>query len=167
MRPGQIVLVDTNIIIEAVRTNCWGVLKTHFSVETVDKCCEEARTGQRRRAGYVEITEPMLRDKLTACRVSDIDLAGLSIRYAKAAVLDDGERHLWAHAAVRADAWIACTGDKAAFFAACHLGWRDRLVSLEELMLAAGARHALNQIKPQFTKARIEQWGAEFLLTAR
>ncbi len=164
MRPGQSVLVDTNIIIEAVRTNCWGALTARFTIETVDKCCEEARTGRQHRPGYVAIEEKVLREKLVTNMVSDTELAGLSIQYADAALLDDGERHLWAHAVTRGDLWIASTGDKAAFFAACALGWRDRLVSLEELADVAGARHALKQIKPQFTKARLELWGVEFVL---
>ena len=31
MQRGQAFLVDTNIIIEAVRTGCWNALTTHFS----------------------------------------------------------------------------------------------------------------------------------------
>lgn len=165
MQRGQAVLVDTNIIIEAVRTNCWTALTAHFNIETVEKCCEEARTGRLHRPGYVKIEEKALRDKLRAHAVSDGDLASLSIHYENAARLDEGERHLWAHASMRSDAWMASTGDKAAFFAACHLGWRDRLVSLEELAEGAGARHALKQIKPQFTKARLDLWRAEFVLS--
>ena len=29
MQSGQVVLVDTNIIIEAVRTNCWSAITAH------------------------------------------------------------------------------------------------------------------------------------------
>jgi len=39
------VFVDTNIILEAVRTGCWMALTTTFSIETVEKCIEEALTG--------------------------------------------------------------------------------------------------------------------------
>ena len=35
MQRGQAVLVDTNIIIEAVRTGCWNALTMHFSVQSV------------------------------------------------------------------------------------------------------------------------------------
>jgi len=165
MQPGQPVLVDTNIIIEAVRTGCWNALGTHFKLETVDKCCEEARGGDLHRPGYVKIDESALREKLRAHPVSEIDLIHLTLKYAGAAGLDDGERYLWAHALTRTDAWIATTADKAAFFAACRLGWRDRMVSLEALIEYAGARHALKLIKPQFTKARLDQWGGEFALS--
>lgn len=164
MQRGQTVLVDTNIIIEAVRTGCWNALGTHFRLETVEKCCEEARGGVLHRPGYVKIDENALRGKLRAHPVPEIELIQLTLKYPEAAGLDDGERHLWAHALTRSDAWIATTADKAAFFAACHLGWRDRMVSLEMLIESAGARHALKQIKPQFSKARLDQWGSEFSL---
>ena len=58
MQRGQVVLVDTNIIIESVRTGCWNALTTHFKVETVEKCCEEARTGEAHRPGYVKLMKP-------------------------------------------------------------------------------------------------------------
>ena len=35
-RPGQIVLADTNVIIEAHRTGCWKVLANHFAIHTVE-----------------------------------------------------------------------------------------------------------------------------------
>ena len=40
------VFVDTNIIIEAVRVNAWSALSSSYMVETVQKCKEEALTGQ-------------------------------------------------------------------------------------------------------------------------
>jgi hypothetical protein len=53
MTRGDIVLMDTNVIMEAYRTRCWGSLVNTFKVETVEKCWEEAATGDKRRAGYV------------------------------------------------------------------------------------------------------------------
>ena len=44
-RPGQIVLVDTNVIIEAHRTGCWKVLASHFPIHTVEKIVEETDIG--------------------------------------------------------------------------------------------------------------------------
>jgi hypothetical protein len=58
MNRGDIVLMDTNVIIEAHRTKCWGAVENAFKVETVEKCCEEAATGDKRRADYVVITSP-------------------------------------------------------------------------------------------------------------
>ena len=54
MTRGDMVL-DTNVIIEAHRTKCWGAVVNAFKVETVEKCCEEAATGDKRRADYVVI----------------------------------------------------------------------------------------------------------------
>jgi len=55
MTKGDIVLTDTNVIIEAHRTKCWRAVVNAFKVETVEKCCEEAATGDKRRADYVVI----------------------------------------------------------------------------------------------------------------
>lgn len=164
MQRGQAVLVDTNIILEAVRTGCWNALTTHFSVQTVEKCCEEARTGEAHRPGYVEVSEKMLREKLTVHRVSAAELAALSLRDAEAFRLDAGERHLWAHAVGRTDAWIACCCDQAAINVAVQLDWGDQLVSLEELAGAAGARQAAKQLKAQFASERLSAWRTAALL---
>ena len=37
--------MDTSVIIEAYRTNCWNAVTTHFSIATVEKCYEETLTG--------------------------------------------------------------------------------------------------------------------------
>lgn len=164
MQRGQAVLVDTNIIIETVRTGCWNALATHFSVHTVEKCCEEARTGDARRPGYVEVSEKVLREKLTVHPVSDAELVALSLRDTEAFRLDAGERHLWAHAAGRTDAWLACCCDQAAINVAVRLGWGDQIISLEELASAAGARQAVKQLKAQFASDRLSAWRTAALL---
>ena len=164
MQRRQAILVDTNIIIEAVRTGCWTAIIAHFSVQTVEKCCEEARTGEAHRAGYVEVSEKALRNGLEAHRVSEVELATLSLRDTESFRLDAGERHLWAHAVGRTDAWIGCCCDQAAINAAVRLGWGDRLVSLEQLANAAGAKHALKQLKPQFGAGRLSAWRTAALL---
>lgn len=164
MERGQVVLVDTNIIIESVRTGCWNAIVTHFSVETVEKCCEEARTGQAHRRGYVEVNEPALRTRLTVHKVSGVMLFELMERYPDADRLDAGERHLWAHALERNDEWVAACSDRAAVNAAVRLGWEDRLVSLEELVTAAGARSASKTLKGQFRAARLSEWRTAALL---
>ena len=158
MQRGQAVLVDTNIMIEAVRTSCWTALTAHFSLQTVEKCCEEARTGEAHRPGYVEVSEKILREGLEVHRVSKAELAELDLHDPEAFRLDAGERHLWAHAFGRNDTWIASCCDQAAVNAAVRLRWEDRLVSLEELVTAAGARHAVRQLKQQFGSARLSAW---------
>ena len=164
MQRGQVVLVDTNIIIEAVRTNCWNALTVHFDVHTVEKCCEEARTGEAHRPGYVEVSEKALRERLKVHRVGDAELAALGVRDPESFRLDAGERHLWSHALSRNDAWLASCCDAAAVGAAVRLGWADRLVSLEELVHTAGAGDALKELKGQFGSARLAQWRTAALL---
>jgi hypothetical protein len=160
----QVILVDTNIVIEAVRIGCWSAVTAHYRIETVAKCCEEARTGDRRRAGYVQVTEEDLQTRLTVHRVSDTDLAHLALRDAESFRLDEGERHLWAHALQRDDEWFACCCDHAAVNAAVRLGWQDRLVALEELANHAGVGAALKRLKPQFSKVRLSEWVTAALL---
>lgn len=164
MRPKQVILVDTNIIIEAVRIGCWTGVTAHFQVATVAKCCEEAHTGDRRRAGYVQVSEKDLQSRLTVHRVSDTDLAHLALRDTESFRLDPGERHLWAHALQRDDEWFACCCDHAAVNAAVRLGWQDRLVSLEELANDAGTGTALKRLKPQFSRVRLSEWVTAALL---
>lgn len=164
MQPGQIVLVDTNIIIEAVRTHCWKTLKTHFDIVTVEKCCEEARTGQAHRPGYIRIDEDDLRQRLTMHRVGSNELAVLALRDAEAFRLDAGERELWAHALGRQDAWMASCCDRAAINAAVRLEWEDRLVSLETLADSAGTRQAVRLLKEQFSTRRLSEWQTAALL---
>lgn len=164
MKPGQVILVDTNIIIEAVRIGCWSALTAHFRIETVAKCCEEARTGDRHRPGYVQVSEKDLETRLTVHGVSDTELANLALRDAESFRMDDGERHLWAHALGRTDEWLACCCDRAAVNAAVRLGWEDRLVALEELANHAGTKAALRHLKSQFRSARLSEWRTAALL---
>lgn len=164
MKPEQVVLVDTNIIIEAVRIGCWSAVTAHFRIATVAKCCEEARTGDRRRQGYVEVVEKDLQTRLTVHQVTDAELAHLALQDAESFRLDPGERHLWAHALQREDDWFACCCDHAAVNAAVRLGWQDRLVSLEELANHAGVKAALRNLKSQFRSARLSEWRTAALL---
>lgn len=164
MQRGQVLLMDTNIIIEAVRVNCWTALTAHFSAATVEKCCEEARTGDLHRPGYVEVSEQALRERLMVHAVPEVRLAELALRDPESFRLDAGERHLWAHALGRGDAWIASCCDNAAISAAVRLGWEDRLKSLEELAQAAGARPAVRKLKEQFGSARLSAWRTAALL---
>lgn len=145
MRGGQVVLVDTNIIIEAVRTHCWNALTSHCTVETAEKCMEEARTGDPMRRHYVPVTAEDLQ-RISAVRdVSHAEHVQLAVILPMADELDAGERHLFAHALGRGDAWIASCADRAALKAAFALGWRDRFVSLEALARDVGARPDLKQ----------------------
>lgn len=152
MDRGQIVLVDTNVIIEAFRTNCWRAISTYFSIETVAKCEEEACTGDPLRPGYITIDNAMLRSGLRRVHVvSTRERAALALALPNSYALDDGERDLLAHALPRQGAWLIVSADKAAVFATLKLGFRERIISLERAALANGARP---QLKGHFA----ERW---------
>lgn len=144
MKRGQVLLVDTNIIIEAFRTRCWKALCGHFSVETVESCYAEALTGDPLRPGYVSVDAQELRSGLKARHaVSDIERIQLSLQTPLAGALDAGERDLLAHGLARSDTWIVSCADRAGVRAALALGWEARIVSLEKLAQAAGTRPKL------------------------
>jgi hypothetical protein len=130
----------------------------------VAKCCEEVRTGDLRRRGYVQVSEKDLQTRLTVHQVSDTELASLALRDADSFRLDEGERHLWAHALGRDNEWFACCCDRAAVNAAVRLGWEDHLVALEELANHAGASASLKRLKSQFSKVRLSEWVTAALL---
>jgi len=151
MQHGQIVLVDTNIIIEAVRTCCWNAVSSHFTIETVEKCMEEARTGDPMRRQYVPVTAEDLGRIGGVHDVNRGEQVRLAATLPMADELDAGERHLFAHALGRSDAWIASCADRAALRAAFALGWKDRMVSLASLAHAAGS-------KPDLKEHFCERW---------
>ena len=161
MDQGQIVLVDTNIIIEAFRTRCWKALTAYYQVETAEKCCEEALTGDRRRPGYVEVDTRILKEKLVIHRVESLEQAALVLTCPDVDALDAGERHLFAHAHKRTDAWIATCADRAAVRIAFALGWKERICSLEVLVRSTGAKPAL---KRHFTEDWLSQVRTDFML---
>ena len=161
MQQGQIVLVDTNIIIEAFRVRCWKALTAYYRVETVEKCYEETLTGDRLRPGYVEVDPAVLKGKLVINRVASLELAALALTCPDADALDAGERHLFAHAHKRSDAWIATCADRAAVRIAFTLGWKERICSLEMLSKPTGAKPAL---KRHFTEDWLSQVRTDFVL---
>ncbi len=158
---GQVVLVDTNIIIEAFRTRCWKALTAYYRVETVEKCYEEALTGDRLRPGYIEVDPAALKEKLVIHRVASVELATFSLNCPDADALDAGERHLFAHAHGRSDAWIATCADRAAVRIALTLGWKERLYSLEVLSKPTGAKPAF---KRHFTEDWLSEVRTDFML---
>jgi hypothetical protein len=164
MQRGDVILVDTNIIIEAVRIGCWSALRSTFRVETVEKCREEARTGNQRRAGYVTVDDAALRDDLAVHAVTDMELASLGLACEVSTTLDAGERHLWAHAFSRQGAWFATCCDRAAVRVAINLRWEDKLVSLEELVRVLGTRATLDALKDQFRTATLSGWRTDAIL---
>jgi hypothetical protein len=162
MQRGQSILVDTNIIIEAVRTRCWNALGSHFTVETVETCLEEALTGDPLRPGYVQIDPAQLKRGVRKSHpVSPLEMMRLALTYATADELHAGERELLAHAMGRTDEWVFVCADRAAVKAAFAMGWTERVVSLEALAKAAGARPT---VKFHFTERWLSDVRTAFLL---
>ena len=131
-KKSQVVLVDTNVIIESHRVKCWNAMADYYALETVEKCVEETQTGAQNRSPEENIDQAKLTSSLTAVHhVTELKKAAFLLR--QKIQLDPGERDLLSHAAGRQDAWIVASPDKAAMRAALAEGWLDRLVSLESL----------------------------------
>lgn len=158
----RVVLVDTNVIIEAVRTGCWPAVTGALSVETVETCCSEARSGNPARPGYIAVSDAHLERLSAVHRVSSAERASFALAYPGADGMDEGERDPFAHGHARGgDAWVLCSPDKASIRAAVTLGWGDRLRSLGALAARVGARPALH---PQFQEPWLAEWRTRFLL---
>ena len=153
----RIILVDTNVIIEAHRTNVWPALAKTLQLETVGVCVLETQTGAQNRRPELRIDEAALRASLRRVHnVSELDRAKAATRDAQVAWLDAGERDLWAHAIGREDAWLLCGPDAASLRVGIRLGFRGRLAALEALCTEVGCRPAVAW-KNQYTRAWLEK----------
>lgn len=137
------VFVDTNIILEAFRTNCWTAICKNYSIETVEKCIEEALTGNQLNPKYTPVDRRKLIEGLTARhQVTQHDIGKLILTRPECQELDDGEKHLfaWLNAQkILPNALILIsTADKSAIFATGKLGWIDSVECLEKLLLKSG-----------------------------
>ena len=152
------VLVDTNVILEAHRTGMWRALTGGYRVETVEECVTETQTGFQLRRPERQIDGVELRDRLsTVHTVEDLDRARLAVRVDNIA-LDEGEASLWAHALSRIDDWVLCGPDKASLRCGIRLGFRERLVSMQELLDTIGNRPGI-ALHEAYTK----KWHAKTL----
>ena len=141
------VFADTNVVIEAFRTGCWTALCERYDVVTVEKCVEEALTGNPDDPRHIAISVEDLNAGLaTQHPVSRREIATLVLAFPRCGALDDGEKPLLArlHAdkSLPAPLLVVSTADKAALVASHELGWLDSLVSLEVLAREAGASNA-------------------------
>ena len=139
-----VVLVDTNVIIEAVRVGCWKALTGARQVETVEECRDETQRGSPHDPGYVMIGATELGGLAAAHPVTDAERAAFYLGYEEGPAMDPGERDLMAHAYARMQredsVWVACSPDKASIRAAVAIGCGDNMVSLEKLIEAIGTR---------------------------
>ena len=83
-------LVDTNVLIEAVRTGCWRPITGQLALETVEACRREAVAGSESSIrGYVRVSEDDLARLRTVHRVL-ISPDKAAIRAAMALGIGDG-----------------------------------------------------------------------------
>lgn len=150
------VFADTNVILEAFRTDCWPAISRHFAIETVQKCVEETLTGNLSNPRHIAISPERLYSGLAARHpVTGRELASLVLEYPSCGTLDDGEKHLlaWllANKLFPSDIIVVTTADKAALVAIGSLNWLEFTVSLEYLARQADvARKNLQKLAMQY-----------------
>ncbi len=144
-------LFDTNAVIESVRTGIWNALTGSLMMETVATCVAECRAGDRLSSGYLQVSDEDLNRFSTIHAVGPNAIAELLVRK-KSGSLHDGERDLFAHALSLPgeEVWLVCSPDKASVAFAVSVGYGDRLISLEEAAMRAGARPNPS-LRSQFT----------------
>ena len=130
-QPKQIVLVDTNVILEAHRTGCWKPLAAYFSLHTVAKVVEETQTGYQNRSPEELIDEGTLRGQLVHVEnISETQRVQVNMTHGHPS-LDDGERDLIIYAETfDSQVWLLNSPDMAAVRFCHKQGWLQRLVSL-------------------------------------
>lgn len=130
-QPRQIVLVDTNVILEAHQTGCWVPLAHYFALHTVAKVVEETQTGYQNRDPEHWIEEATLREQLAHVEtVTEVQRVAFNMAHGHP-TLDAGERDLLIYAeTLSSPVWLLNSPDMAAVRFAHRMGWIDRLVSL-------------------------------------
>jgi hypothetical protein len=154
------ILIDTNIIIEAVRVGAFKRLRAHETLVTVRRCCEEALSGVPGSPGRVPIQDTDLAEPLVVVDVTHTERAQLFVSCDAACALDDGERDLLSHALTRhasGEAIRIICADQAAVRVAIELGLGDKLVSLEEVLTAAGVKPD-GDLKRHYTTPILSEW---------
>lgn len=137
------VFLDTNVILLAYKTGCWKTLCNHYQLETVEKCVEEALTGDNTAEGRVDVPAAELAPpKIVVHTVTRRDEAALALAHPGMPFLDDGERHLmaWMHAnhIKPTDGIYLSSADRGAIRGAHELGLLDMTECLETLAKRAG-----------------------------
>ena len=164
------VLVDTNVILEAHRTESWQALSGGYHVETVKECVDETQKGHQNREPEQQIDEPELRNSLEAVHADDekeyadlVQEAADLVLKADDIALDGGEAFLLAHALTREDDWVLCGPDVANMRCAVRFGFCERFVSLERLLDGVGHRPRV-PLKKWYTQKWQREKFAELVL---
>lgn len=137
------VFVDTNVILESFRINCWQAICQKFNVETVEKCIEESFTGNLNASRHINVTQDQLINGLSNRHTTNKrDIADLILLDQQCDGLDDGELHLFAWINTQKilpnASILISTADRAAIHALGRLGWLNSAECLEKLIQEAG-----------------------------
>ena len=154
---GDIVLIDTNVILEAHRLNCWKPFSDYFELHTVDKVIEETQTGFQNRRPEQTIDVGTLQDSfahienITDLQVIEFDMGNQEV------ALDDGEKALMIYAhSLSQKAWFLNSPDKASIRYACSKGWSDQLTSLDAMV-----KHMHLRLKQALKQNYTDSWLAQ------
>ena len=163
-QPRQIVLVDTNVILEAHQTGCWIPLANYFALHTVAKVVEETQTGYQNRDPEHWIDETVLRGQLTHVEsITEIQRVTFNMTHGHP-TLDAGERDLLIYAeTLAATAWLLNSPDMAAVRFAHGRGWIDRLVSLGAMSAHLKARLG-RDLRDNYTERWLSRKRTELVL---
>ena len=153
----DIVLVDTNVILEAHRTGCWAQISYYFALHTVEKVVEETQTGYQNRAQQEWIDEARLCAAFGhIAHVTREQRAAFDIAH-KHPSLDAGEKDLLIYAeTMQSPAWLLNSPDMAAVRFAYACGWIDRLISLEAMTV-----HLKSRLKVTLRRNYTRRWLSE------
>src|SRR5690606_6579627 len=140
--------------IEAHRVSGWRALSGGYTLETVETVVIETNTGFQRRDPAQQIDQADLRASLGAVhQVARLQEAKLKLKLMEEAIdLDAGEFALWAHMVDREDVWMLCGPDKASLRFGVQQGFRDRMISLEQLLADVGMPRPRQPLRENFTK---------------
>lgn len=149
----QRLLIDAVSIIDCHKFGCWEAVQNHFAVETVEECFSECGRPSKR-PGYVPVNLDNLRPQLAAPphKVTDIMRVALSLA-APGVQMHPGERDLVSYALTQKPPdFILCGPDNALVRAAVYLKLNNNLISLEEIVTAAGAKNKVTGLDGKNTK---------------
>lgn len=154
-----VVYIDTMIVLEAHRANCWASLTGRYDIRTVPKVVEEALRGRGHNAGFVPVEASTFERRVNVVEFPYPKLLEVVLEHEQLSFLDDGEKELLAylaHPEREGEVYNVCTADKAAIRVACELGLKYALVSLEDLLRTTKPRPSL---KGQYSRDFFQQRG--------
>lgn len=164
IKRGDIILVDTTVIIGAYKYRCWDSLAHNFKIETVRMCMQEFATGGHASRARPPIDISKLEKSLKVNKVDLGQTVSAGIKSARLNNLDPGEKELLSHAHSRKDCWLISSQDAACIRVGNELGFLDKFVSLEEMTECIGRKDIIyveqytrKWLESQRTKLKMEE----------